>query len=172
MLKMDETDLRDLGIKAQGHIVKFRQAIEKLIKINESQNRNRRIENRLMAIRTHNLQQPHQNMIRWDSSAQDEADHELGDDKDDSYEFDDELKSKASDQSQKNTSRTSSGFNSERRKLGSIDVSNFSPKNRPRKSSECINDRPLSDEQARSTDAESRKDPLMTQIPLDRKSVV
>jgi len=118
LLKMDDNDLRELGVKAQGHIVKFRKCISKLLKINETQKRKRKINNKLLALRTHNIEKSPPNRISWDPEAPAPAIEDqdpLGDSE--------ESSSEASDVSMKKTKKTTSGVSATEKKKGdSIEV--------------------------------------------------
>ena len=118
LLKMDDNDMRELGVKAQGHIVKFRKCISKLLKINETQKRKRKINNKLLALRTHNIEKSPPNRISWDPEALAPAvqnQDPLGDSE--------ESSSEASDASMKKTKKTTSGMSAAEKKKGdSIEV--------------------------------------------------
>ena len=118
LLKMGDNDLRELGVKAQGHIVKFRKCISKLLKINETQKRKRKINNKLLALRTHNIEINPPNRIKWEADAPVPA-IENQDVQGDS----EETSSEASDASMKKTKKTTSGVSATDKKKGdSIEV--------------------------------------------------
>lgn len=117
LLTMKDHDYRDLGIKAQGHIIKFREAIAKLLKINERQSRNKMLKNRLR-LKAPKKEETNRNFIRWDTEIIGENDADLN--------------SSGSlvtpeiptDCSHFSTNRTiTSSEISDKKKLGSIDIS-------------------------------------------------
>jgi hypothetical protein len=118
LLTMKDHDYRDLGIKAQGHIIKFREAISKLMKINERQSRNKRLKNRLK-LQAPKKEQRNTQIIRWDSTVIDENDADL--DESGGGDIHEDI---GTDCSHFSTKRSiSSEESSDKKKLGSIDIS-------------------------------------------------
>jgi len=119
LLKMTDEDMKDLGIKAQGHIVKFRQAVQKLVKINDTQNRTRKLNKKLkLILRPKKENDTDRNFIRWNTEVYDE--NELDNKSSQSNSSSVSTDSAASINTSK---KTGSIINSDDKKLGSIDIS-------------------------------------------------
>lgn len=114
---MKEHDFKDLGVKAQGHVIKFRDAIVKLMKINERQKRNKRLKRQLNIQTPRKDSKPTENIIRWDTTAVDEMESGSQDGGADDPSLE------GSNASRKSTTKTVSSSSSDRRRLGSIDIS-------------------------------------------------
>lgn len=118
LLTMKDHDYRDLGIKTQGHIIKFREAISKLLKINERQSRNKMLKNRLK-LKARKSEETNHKIIRWDSTVIDEKNDDSN-----SSGSDGSPEDIGTDCSHFSTRRTiSSADSSDKKKLGSIDIS-------------------------------------------------
>lgn len=157
---MKEDDYKDLGVRAQGDIIKFREATTKLIKINARQKRNKQLKRQLNIQIQKKEERPVKNIIRWDTVAIDEMDS--GSNGDASHESNGE----GSNASRKSTTKTGSSCSSERRRLGSIDISVCNlPK---RKCSDLPIERKKSNDSALSVDnIENKKETkqIVTSIP-------
>lgn len=151
LLKMKEHDYKDLGVNAYGHLIKFREAITKLMKINERQKRNRQLRRQLNIQPPRRETKPTQNIIRWDSTVIDELDGNSLDGSSDVPSIE------GSNDSRKSTTKTDSSSTSERKRLGSIDIS---ARNMPkRKCSDNPVERKKSSESVLSLDnVDSRKE--------------
>ena len=151
LLKMDDNDLGELGVKAKGDVIKFRKSIQKLLKIDENQKRNRKINKKLNALRTHACERSPPNRIRWESNLPMQDDDESEEDDDQSGEKSSSVD--GSNISLKNTRRTKSGVSEEKKKTDSIDV-----KRKPRRSSDVIMEKiAIPEEPIKSLDSDSRK---------------
>lgn len=118
LLKMTEEDMFELGIKAKGDILKFNHAISKLIKINETQNRRRKLNEKLIQIKKPKVQEhKRSNFIQWDSQMVDEP---ASQDNDMLQKVC--LQDSGSAASKYNSRRTGSGVDSDNKKLGSIEL--------------------------------------------------
>ena len=114
---MKEEDYRELGMKAQGHIIKFRETIKKLLKIDDRQTIKKRLKNRLR-LEVHKKEVKDNQFIRWDSTVIDENSDEF----EDSYDGDGLRNLKTTSSQCKSMMTISSQSSSIKRKLGSIEV--------------------------------------------------
>lgn len=112
LLKMTDKDMRDLGITAQGHIVKFRNAILKLSKINSMQYHRRRLEEIILPMSSNNNKESVQhNKIDWGTDV-------IGETRSDDEPCSRKRKSShhLGSEGSKKSSRTSSGAGSDKRR--------------------------------------------------------
>lgn len=157
LLKMTDDDLVDLGIKARGHISKFRSDIHKLKKINEHQNRNRKLYDKLRVNIQNVDPEDTQQWRPWKSTSGGQNDEKKSSSDDNRS----SNSSEGSDDSVKN-SITNSDRTRDKKQLGSIDIE--APKQPKRKHSDDVLGR------ARSDDNEIAESPLgmnqqLAQVP-------
>jgi hypothetical protein len=144
LLKMTEDDLRELGIKRIGDIVKFRNGIQKLEKFNQDHADRKNVKRRIQPVNPQNNEQVLPNGFDW-------IDQPEGNGKNPRREQSD----KSSDEAEENknasrlkTMKSKSSSKSNKKGFGSIEVQKVDP---VRRSADLNFERKISDDQKTST---------------------